>query len=93
MRCFLKSVFTYSFVLINLILNGFFWWAWWLTNTKLPENLGSEMSADLVMQRYQNVRSEFAAWISISCIVVLFLVNAVVIRMYFVLKKKSRENN
>jgi hypothetical protein len=88
----MKSVFTYSFVLINLILNGFFWWAWWLTNTKLPENLGSE-SVDLVMQRYQNVRSEFAAWISISCVVVLFLVNAVVIWMYFVLKKKSRENN
>ncbi len=88
----MKSVFTYSFVLINLILNGFFWWALWLTNNKLPDNLGSE-SVDLVMQRYQSVRAHFAASISFSIVVVLILVNAVVIWMYFMLKKKSMENN
>ena len=92
MRYFMKSVFTYSFVFINLILNGLYWWTCWLTNNKLPDNLGSE-SVDLVMQRYQNVRAEFAAWISISCVVVLVLVNVVVIWMCYVLNKKSRENN
>lgn len=86
---FMKSIFIYSFVMLNVILNSFFYWACWLANSKLPEDLGSEVSADLFLQKYQNVRADFGAWISCSCFILLILVNAVAIWTYIAIKKKQ----
>ena len=58
-----------------------------MANTHLPGQLDSEMQSDVMLQKYQNVCADLAASMAIRYLVVIVLVNAVLIVVYFLLKK------
>lgn len=77
----------YTIAIVNGILFLFFWWLFWLGDAYLPGQLNSEMQSDVMLQKYQNVCADLAASLTMRCLIVIALVNAVLIPTYFLLKK------
>ncbi len=87
-----------AIVFVNLILSLFFWSLIWIGHFFLPGLLGSEMKADVMLSKYELVCAGLTAFLALSCLVVIVLVNAVLIRAYFTQKKnipstRSEPNN
>ena len=78
-------------VITNVILQCHFWWIDWLMRTKLSGKLGSEMSAAVILDKYEVVCARFAVWVTASNLAVLVLVNVVLVCLYFVFKKRNME--
>ena len=77
----------YAVTMINVILLLFFLWLFWVGNTYLPDQLDSEMQSDVMLQKYENVCADLTASLLIRLLIVIVLVNAVLIKVYFSFKK------
>ena len=86
-----------AITIVNVILFLFFWWLFWVGHGYLPGQLNSEMHSDVMLQKYQIVCARLTAWLTILYLIVIVLVNAVLIRAYFIQKKnlipKSSNNS
>jgi len=58
-----------------------------MANTHLPGQLDSEMQSDVMIQKYQNVCADLAVSMTMRCLIVIVLINAVLIVVYFLVKK------
>lgn len=77
----------YAIRIINVILLLFFFWLFWMGNTRLPGQLGSEMQSDVMFQKYQNVCATLTASLMGIGLIVFVLINATLFTVYFLLKK------
>ena len=77
----------YAIVIVNGILFLFFWWLSWLGDEFLPGQLNSEMKSDVMLQKYQNVCADLTASLTVRCLLIIILVNAVLVPAYFLLKR------
>lgn len=77
----------YAITIINVILLLFFWWLVWMGNSHLPGQLGPEMQSDVMLQKYQIVCADLTASVTLRCLIVIVLINAVLIQVYFIIKK------
>jgi len=72
---------------VNTILFLFFWWLLWIGSFHLPGQLNSKMRIDVMLQKYEVVCARLTASLTLSCLVVVVIVNAILIRAYFRLRK------
>ena len=81
------QAYKHAITVVNAILFLFFWWLVWIGSFHLPGQLNSEMQIDVMLQKYENVVARLTASLTLSCLVVIVLVNAILIRAYFRLRK------
>ncbi len=72
---------------VNTILFLFFWWLLWIGSFHLPGQLNSKMQIDVMLTKYEVVCARLSASLTLSCLVVIVLVNVILIRAYFRLRK------
>jgi hypothetical protein len=77
--------------IVNAILFLFFCWLLWIGSFHLPGQLNSKMQIDVMLQKYEVVCARLTVSLTLSCLVVLVIVNAILIRAYFRLKKNMGE--
>jgi len=81
------KVYKHAIRIVNAILFLFFCWLFWIGNFHLPGQLNSEMQTDVMLQKYQIVCTRLTASLSLWCLVIIVIVNAILIRAYFRLMK------
>ena len=77
---------------VNIILFLFFFWLLWIGDSYLPGQLSSEMQIDVILQKYDLVCARLTVFLTLSCFVVVILINAILIRIYFRLRKNMVKN-
>lgn len=78
--------------IVNAILFLFFFWLLWIGNSHLPGQLTSKMQIDVMLAKYEIVCARLTVLLTLSCIVVAVLINAILIRAYFRLRKNMVKN-
>jgi len=81
------KAYKHAITIVNTILFLFFWWLVWIGHFYLPGQLGSEMQIDVILSKYEVVCARLTASLTLWCLVVIVLVNAILIWAYFRLKK------
>ena len=85
------KVYKHAITTVNIILFLFFFWLLWIGNKHLPGQLNSEMQADVMLQKYEIVCARLTASLTLCCLVVIVLVNVILIKGYFSLRKNIGE--
>ena len=78
----------YSIAVVNVILCAFLFWLSW-RDTHLAGQLDPQMQSDVMIQKYQNVCAELTASMTMVCLIVIVLINAVLIGPLFNMTTKS----
>ena len=78
--------------IVNVILLLFFFFLFWTGNSHLPGQLTSKMQTDVMLAKYEIVCARLTASLMLWCLVVVVLVNAILIRAYFRLRKNMVKN-
>ncbi len=81
------KAYKHAITVVNTILFLFFWWLLWIGSFHLPGQLNSKMQIDVMLQKYEVVCARLTASLTLSCLVVVVIVNAILIRAYFRLRK------
>ena len=81
------KAYKHAIIAVNTILFLFFWWLLWIGSFHLPGQLNSKMQIDVMLQKYEIVCARLTASLTLSCLVVVVIVNAILIRAYFRLRK------
>ena len=81
------KAYKHAITAVNTILFLFFLWLLWIGSFHLPGQLNSEMQIDVMLAKYEVVCARLSASLTLSCLVVIVLVNAILIRAYFRLRK------
>ena len=81
------KAYKHAIIAVNTILFLFFWWLLWIGSFHLPGQLNSKMQIDVMLQKYEVVCARLTASLTLSCLVVVVIVNAILIRAYFRLRK------
>ena len=79
----------YSIALVNVILFAFIMWISWMGNTHLAGQLDPQMQSDVMIQKYQNVCAELTASMTMMCLLVMVLIDAVLIGPRFMMTMHS----
>ena len=77
------KTYKHAIKIVNLILFLFFYWLFWIGNFRLPGQLNSTMQIDVMLQKYENVCANLTASLTLSCLVVFVLINAILFWAYF----------
>jgi len=85
------KAYKHAIAIVNTILFLFFCWLFWIGNFHLPGQLNSKMQIDVMLQKYEIVCARLTASLTLWCLVVIVVVNAILIRAYFRLKKNMGE--
>jgi len=81
------KAYKHAITIVNAILFLFFWWLFWIGNIHLPGQLNSKMQIDVMLAKYELVCARLTASLTLSCLVVVVIVNAILIRAYFRLRE------
>jgi hypothetical protein len=81
------KAYSYSIAAVNVTLFALFWWMCWMGDTHLPAQLDSQMSGDVMRQKYQTVCTDLTASMASMCLLAIVLVNVALICTYFSLKE------
>ena len=71
------KIHSYSIAIVNVILLAFCFWLSWIGNTQLARQLDPQMQSDVMFQKYQNVCSDVTASMTMMCVFVMLLIDAV----------------
>ena len=81
------KAYKHAITAVNTILFLFFWWLLWIGSFHLPGQLNSKMQIDVMLSKYDVVCARLTASLTLWCLVVIVLVNVILIRAYFRLRK------
>jgi len=86
MKTFKKTI-----SIINTVMFLFFLWLLWLGYFHLPGQLNSKMQIDVILSKYNVVCARLTAYLTLSCLVVVVIVNILLFKTYFRIKKNTKE--